>query len=249
LTPFAQALATEGFLWLFLAVLVAGIVRGFTGFGSALVYLPIAGIFLPPTWVIASMIGFSMIGPLPLIPRALREVDKSEVLRIGAAAWLGVPLGVYFLTRLDPEAFRWLVSLVALVTLVLLASGWRYRGAVPVALGAFAGFMGGFLGGFVGIGGPPVILLYLGSRRAIAKIRAVILLYLVMMDFAVVAVFFARDLIPLQAFLVGILLGPGYLVGGMIGQRLFDPRYERLFRGLAYGIILLALVTGLPVFD
>ncbi len=245
----SAALATEGLVWLGLAVLAAGMVRGFTGFGSALVYLPIAGMFLPPAWVIASMIGFSMIGPLPLIPRALREVDSGEVLRIGMAAWLGVPLGVFFLTRLEPEGFRWLVSLVALITLVLLASGWRYKGEVPVPLGMGAGFAGGFLGGFVGLGGPPVILLYLGSRRAVAKIRAVILLYLVMMDFAVVAVFFLRDLIPLQAFLIGLLLGAPYLIGGMIGQWLFDPRHEKLFRGLAYGIILLALLTGLPLFD
>ncbi len=245
----SAALATEGFGWLALAVLLAGLVRGFTGFGSALVYLPIGAMFLPPTWVIASMIGFSIIGPIPLIPRALAEVNKGEVLRIGMAAWLGVPLGVFLLTRLEPEGFRWLVSSVALITLLLLASGWRYKGEVPIALGMGAGFAGGFLGGFVGLGGPPVILLYLGSQRAVAGIRAIILLYLVMMDFAVVTVFYVGDLIPLQAFLIGVLLGPFYLMGGIIGQWFFDPKHEALFRALAYGIILLALLTGLPVFD
>ena len=224
-------------------------VRGFTGFGSALVYLPVAGIFLPPTWVIATMISFSMFGPLPLLPRALRDAHKPEAARLALGAAVGIPIGVWFLTLLDPTVFRWLVSIVAVVTLGLLASGWRYSGVVSPMLAAITGFISGVLGGFVGLAGPPVILLYLSGRRAVSEIRAVILLFLFATDVVVMLTFLIRDLISLEAFLIGVLLVPSYLIGGLLGQKLFDPRHERLFRGLAYAIILLAAITGLPVFD
>ena len=245
----SAALATEGLAWLALTVLLAGKGRGFTGFGSALVYLPIAAIFLPPTWVIGTMIAFSMFGPLPLMPRALREANKAEVVRLAVAGAFGIPLGVYLLTQLDAEVFRWLVSGVAVVTLGLLASGWRYHGEVTPVLGLATGFVSGVLGGFVGLAGPPVILLYLSGRKAVAEIRAVILLFLFTTDVVVMVTFLLRDLITLEAFFIGLLLVPSYMIGGLLGQKLFDPARERLFRGLAYAIILLAAVTGLPVFD
>ncbi|MBL1436380.1 MAG: sulfite exporter TauE/SafE family protein [Rhodobacteraceae bacterium] len=243
------ALATEGLAWLALAVLVAGIVRGFSGFGSALVYLPIAGIFLPPTWVIATTMVFSIIGPLPLVPRAWAQAPMREVARLAIAGAVAVPLGVVLLIRLEPEAFRWLVSLVAVGTLGLLASGGRYRGEVSAIMGAGTGFLSGLMGGFIGLPGPPVILLYMSGQKAVAEIRAAILLFLFMIDVVVLATLLVRGLVTAEAAVIGLLLVPSYMLGGLIGQRLFNPARERLFRGVAYGIILLAAVAGLPIFD
>ena len=242
------ALATEGLAWLALAVLVAGVVRGFSGFGSALVYLPIAGIFLPPTWVIATMISFSIFGPLPLLPHAWRVADKGEVLRLSLAGAVGIPLGVFLLTKLEPAAFRWIVSAVSVGTLLALASGWRYKGAVTPVMGLGTGFLSGLMGGFIGLAGPPVILLYLSGRTAVAEIRAVILLYLFTTDFVVMLSFYLRELITLEAFFIGLLLVPSYMLGGLLGKRLFNPARERMFRVVAYGIILLAALAGLPIY-
>jgi uncharacterized membrane protein YfcA len=243
------ALATEGLYWLALAVLIAGIVRGFTGFGSALVYLPVAAIFLPPAWVIVTMVSFSMFGPLPLLPRALREANKAEVLRLAVAGMVGIPIGVYLLTKLDPVAFRWIISGVSAVTLGVLVTGWRHSGQVTPKFSVIAGFVSGLMGGFVGLAGPPIILLYLSGRKAISEIRAVILLYLFTTDIVVMTTFLLRDLVTMEAFLVGVLLVPSYMLGGLLGQRLFSPKREALFRALAYGIILLAALVGLPVFS
>ncbi|NOR62394.1 MAG: TSUP family transporter [Rhodobacteraceae bacterium] len=243
------ALATEGLVWLALAVLVAGIVRGFTGFGSALVYLPIAGIFLPPTWVVATAVTFSIFGPLPLMPQAWQQADKREVARLAIAAAAAIPLGVMLLAGLDPLVFRWVISGVAVATLLVLASGWRYAGAVSAPLGLATGFVSGLMGGFVGLPGPPAILLYLSGQKKAAEIRAVILLFLFTTDVVVLGVLWLQGLVTAEAFWVGVLLVPSYMAGGLIGKRLFDPTHERLFRGVAYGIILLAAVTGLPVFD
>lgn len=249
MSALAQALATEGLAWLALTVLLGGVVRGFTGFGSALVYLPVAAIYLPPTWVIATTVAFSMVGPLPLLPRAWREADKAAVLRLALAGAVGIPLGVWLLTNLAPEAFRWLVSIVAVVTLALLASGWRYNAAIGPALSAGTGFISGVMGGFIGLPGPPVILLYLSGRKAVSEIRAVILLFLFSTDVVVLLTFLLRGLVSAEALLIGGLLVPSYMIGSLIGQKLFNPAHERLFRGLAYSIILLAAIIGLPLFD
>ena len=42
---FGSSFGSDGFYWIFTAALVAGVVRGFSGFGSAMVFLPVAGQF------------------------------------------------------------------------------------------------------------------------------------------------------------------------------------------------------------
>src|SRR6056297_2600857 len=110
---FAQALATQGLPFILAAYLAAGVVRGFTGFGTALIVVPVAGIFLGPAEIIL-MIGFSgVLSNLILIPDAWRHVDRGEVGLLSAAALLGVPVGIWLLTRIDPSAIRWIVAVVA----------------------------------------------------------------------------------------------------------------------------------------
>ena len=43
-----QGLATPGLIWLLFTIGLAGIVRGFSGFGTALIFVPVANIFLEP---------------------------------------------------------------------------------------------------------------------------------------------------------------------------------------------------------
>jgi uncharacterized membrane protein YfcA len=67
MTLVAEAIATDGLWLLVITALVAGLVRGFSGFGTAMVYLPIAGQILSPfealtTLMIMDLILCRMIG-------------------------------------------------------------------------------------------------------------------------------------------------------------------------------------------
>lgn len=44
----AALFATDGLIYFCFAYFAAGVVRGFTGFGTALIVVPVAGIFLAP---------------------------------------------------------------------------------------------------------------------------------------------------------------------------------------------------------
>ena len=150
----ATALATSGLVWLLLTIAAAGIVRGFTGFGTALIFVPVAGIFLEPQIVIALITLTGVASTAALLPRAWGQADRREVGTMGLAALVTVPLGLWLLTLLDREAVRWIVAGVAAVTLTALIAGWRYRGkvAMPGLLGI--GAAAGGIGGLTGADGP-----------------------------------------------------------------------------------------------
>ena len=142
----SQALAQPGLIWLLGAALVAGLVRGFSGFGTAMVYLPVAGTFLDPFAALTTLLVMDLIGPLPNVPRALRDRHPGDMSRLTLGLIIALPIGVLVLTQVPVEAFRYGVSLIALALLVLLISGYRYRGALTPRLITGTGMLGRFPG-------------------------------------------------------------------------------------------------------
>ena len=81
-------------------------------------------------------------------------------------ALIGVPIGTYFLSRLDPVTTRWIISGFVFALLLLLLSGWRYRGKDHAALSVGIGGLSGFCSGLAQTGGPPIVGYWLGRPIA-----------------------------------------------------------------------------------
>ncbi|WP_299149470.1 sulfite exporter TauE/SafE family protein [uncultured Tateyamaria sp.] len=243
------ALALPGLWWLVCAITAAGLVRGFTGFGSAMIIMPAASSVLDPFAALAFLTVVEFWGPLPNLRAAWREGVPAEAARLLAGAAIGLPLGLWALSMLDPAVFGWSVSVIVLVLLVLVMSGWRYGGTLSRSMISGVGGLGGLLGGIAGVPGPPVIMLYMASALPIAVIRANFLLYLLGIDLMMIAVFLAFGLLDPLAITVGLLCVPLYMGANMLGARLFDPQAERLFRAVAYIVIAASAVLGLPVWE
>ena len=243
------ALGTPGLVLLMLAIGVAGIVRGFTGFGTALIFVPVAGIFLPPAVVIGVIVVTGIFSTGALLPRAWGQASRAEVGLLALAALVTVPLGIWLLEQLDALTIRWIVAIVAGLTLTALVSGWRFSGRVSRPGLAGIGGAAGVVGGLTGLTGPVVILFYLAGQSAAQTVRANTILFLAALDVVIVVNLFLRGAIASETVWLALILGVPYFTTTMIGQSLFDPHRERLYRWAAYGVIGLAVVTGLPLWE
>lgn len=243
----ATALATDGLIWLVLAVFVAGLVRGFAGFGSAMIIMPVASSVLAPVEAVIFLICAELVGPLPNAPAAWRDGTPREVGLLVLGAILALPIGVWALTSMDPTAFGWVVSVLVFTLLALTVSGWRLKGALTQRLIVATGAVGGFMTGFAGIPGPPVIMLYMASKLPVKVIRANFLLYLVGLDLVLFPFLWAVGLMNWPIAFLGVLVGVPNLIANMLGARLFNPSAERLFRNVAYLVIAASAIIGLPL--
>lgn len=232
-----------------LIAFVSGLARGFSGFGSALIFMPLASSIAAPRLVVVLLLIIDTIGAAPLLPNAWKEADRKATVVIVLGALIGVPTGTYFLTRLDPVTTRWIISIFVAALLVLLLSGWRYRGRDHVALSAGIGALSGFCSGLAQTGGPPIVGYWLGRPVASEIARANILLFFGASDFFSVVSYALTGLITLDAIKLSLVVGPVYAIAIKCGASLFGRASEALFRGICYALIATAVIIGLPALD
>lgn len=241
------ALSMDGLIWLVLAVFIAGLVRGFAGFGSAMIIMPVATSILPPIEAVIFLVAAELLGPLPNLPAAWRDGRPRDVCILMVGAVIALPIGILCLSLINPQIFGWIISAAVIVLLILTMSGWRYKGILTRGLTILSGALGGFMTGFAGIPGPPVIMLYMASQLPIGIIRANFLLYLLAIDLFLFLVLSLSGLMVWKIALLGLLVGIPNLIANVIGARLFDPQAEQVFRNVAYVVIACSVIIGLPL--
>ena len=228
---------------------VAGTSRGFSGFGSALIFMPLASSLAAPRLVAALLLIIDFVAAAPLLPNAWKQADRKATAVIVSGALIGVPLGTYFLSRLDPVTTRWIISGFVFALLLLLMSGWRYRGKDHVALSVGIGGLSGFGSGLAQTGGPPIVGYWLGRPVAAAVARANILLFFGASDLFSAVSYAVTGLITPDAIAFSFLVGPVYGIGVWFGASLFGRASEKLFRAICYALIAAAVIIGLPALD
>jgi len=152
--------------------MIAGIVRGFAGFGSGLILMPVASALIEPKLAVAVFLATDFVASAPLIPPAMRRCDWASVLPTAALAIIFIPSGVFALVHSDPVVVRWGISILTILMLALLVSGWRYPGKPYFAASLGVGAASGFLSGISQIAGPPIVTYWMSGPFPVATIRA-----------------------------------------------------------------------------
>jgi uncharacterized membrane protein YfcA len=234
---------STSFLIAALVAMIAGMVRGFAGFGAAMVMTPVFSALYGPEVGIVLCLLLEIVVALPLLPRAVQHVDWHRIGLLLLAAIFGAPLGNFVLTKVAPEPMRWAISGIVLSAVVMLASGWRFTGKPRPATTLATGAVSGFLNGLSGMAGPPIAFYYLAGADAAVKVRANLTTYFVFVDLVTASLFFARDLVGWHTGVQGLFLAPAVVVGGMLGERLFPLASEGFYRRLAL-VLLVAVAIG-----
>jgi uncharacterized membrane protein YfcA len=109
--------------------------------------------------------------------------------------------------------------------------------------------MSGLLSGVAQMGGPPIILYWLGSASKAGVVRANVVLFFAVSTAMTTGIYAASGLLPFALVGLVALTGPAYGMGIWIGSRMFRLANERTFRRLCYALIALAALIGMPLFD
>ena len=231
------------------AVLAAYTIFGMTGFGSAVIAVPILVHFVPLTFAVPLVLLLDLVATLTVGALNWRLVDRAELLRLLPFMLVGIAAGVMVLVSVEP---RWL--LLALGIFVLANAMWNLVRTVPAgrvsALWSLpAGVAGGVFSALFGTGGP-IYTTYLVRRVEVASFRATISCIILMSALVRLVTFGSTGLIQQPGLLPHWLwLLPVCALGVFAGSRLharLAPAHVRraLFALLAVsgaGVIVRAL--------
>lgn len=231
------------------AALLSGLAKGFSGFGAALVFMPLASAAVGPVAAAPILIVIDCITSLPLARVGWTLADRRAVARIGLAAGLGLPVGIYILMSADQTLIRWAISLLCLASVLLLIFGWRFDGRPKGFVTVVTGLVSGMFHGIAQISGPPVLLLWIAEGHAKEKIRANALLYFACLTCVTFIAFIAIGISTWANTVQSLILLPIYAGGLLIGALLFRRTSDRYFRAISYSLIVAAAIAGLPALD
>jgi len=249
---FAEAIADRRLIAAAAISALAGLVRGFSGFGGAMIYMPLVAAIYDPRIAAVTILAVDFLCSTPFALPEVRRCNWREVWPISIAMAIGVPFGTWLLLTLDPIVLRWGIAIVVLSLLPPLAVGWRFHGEprIPVTVGV--GLFAGVSAGAVQIAGPPVILYWLsrvGQAGSAVSVRANIMVFFILCGVVLVAVYAWQGLFTAQTLALSLLLGMPYIAGVASGSFFFRSASDRLYRGIAYAIIALAALLSIPLFD
>ena len=101
---FINVLTDSSFIAAAVVAITAGVVRGFSGFGAALIYVPLTASIYTPQVAVASFVLIDFICIVPYAVRAIPKCHGRELFPAYAAAFALVPLGT--LAQVDAEPDR-----------------------------------------------------------------------------------------------------------------------------------------------
>jgi uncharacterized membrane protein YfcA len=239
-----ETVLTAGLLVQAMVALAAGLVRGFSGFGAALILAPGFTLVMAPREAVVLTVLLNSSAIAQLLFPALRQTRWREVGPMGAAAMIAIPVGSLLLIGLDGAVIRRAIGGIVLGFSVSMLTGWRYRGPRGLPVNLLVGTLGGLLTGAAAVGGPPIILYFLSSDRPMAENRASFISFFAVIQLAAVPVFLWEGLVTGELVARTVLLLPAFLVATHVGARLFTGASDRLARRLALGaLVLIGLAT------
>ncbi len=224
---------------LWLAVLVAAVLRSFTGFGFGLAAVPIFVLFMPPTEAVVLSTSLTFAISLISVKTYWGVYPARSLSPMLAFALVGTALGVLVLDRLDIRQFQLLVGIAVIVTCLLLTRcrPRRRRSGGPVS--GLVGLLSGLLNGAFAMPGPPVIVYAMATQMDPARSRSLLMTFF-LFSTAMALVFYALAgfFTPATPWLFGLAF-PAILAGDRLGYLLFRRFADRIYRQVALALLLL----------
>lgn len=223
------------------AAFAAGTISGLTGFGLALISVPILLFVYEPRTVVLLTTVMSIVICADVVRDSFRDADRKIVAALIPPSFVGVVMGAEILRLVDPLYIRLFVGAVVVFSAGLLLREIRLPGAKTRWGTLVSGWTSGALSTSTGLAAPPIVLLLDSRNYAKHSFRGSSALYFLFMSVFGLVVLFVRGLVEPSDVPVSIILIPAAILGKILGTAILKRVSETSFRKLT---LLFTFVTG-----
>ncbi|MDF2958874.1 MAG: hypothetical protein K0S39_609 [Paenibacillus sp.] len=230
-------------------ILFAGFVQGVTGFGFALIAVPLLSKIIPLQSVVPIIVLFSFFTNIVILLKSKAYVQFKRIWLLTVSSIFAAPLGTYILVAVRPDLIKIISGIVITGFAFILLKGYKFAvknektALIPV------GFTSGLLNGSISFSGPPVVLFL--SNQGVDKnvFRANLTAYSSILNLVTLGFFFAGGLMNREVLVFSVWFVAAMLVGVLLGIKAVTVINDSLFRKLTLILIIIAgvwtLLSGL----
>jgi uncharacterized protein len=228
------------FLLVALVVGAGAVAQAVSGFGFALLTVPLLAVLLGPKTAVVTdnVVGIGLVSLMVL--RNRHGVERRTVVRVSVAAILAMPLGLLILTEVDARVLTGVIGVTVLALTAALVKGLTLpdRDITDVS----SGFISGLLATSTGTNGPPLVIAFQGKRLEPTVFRATLAAAFFVQSVATLVAFTASGKVTSEVLRAALAGYPGVVVGVLAGERLARRIDRRQFR-----IVVLAMLVASAV--
>jgi uncharacterized membrane protein YfcA len=222
-----------------LIIFLAFLTRALTGFGSALISVPLLALLFDLKFVVplesVLEVGFTLL----LIRKVYPDIHRPTLLPMIGGAILGTLLGTYILRTLGDVFLKRALGVFILLFAIYFWKEDRTERSKTLSAywGILAGTGGGVLGGLFGTSGPPFVA-YLAYKLKEKDVLRATLIGMFAVDYTWrTAVFAFSGLISADLLFFALCLAPALVLGTILGQVIHLRITERQFRTTVAGVL------------
>ena len=232
-------------LFLVAAVLLAGVVRGFAGFGLTAVVVASSATILTPKELIPVCWMLEATATALIVRGGLKEADKKVGIGLTMGSIVGMPIGLALTLALPADGSKLTaLSLVLVLALVQMANVRIAILATNTGLYG-SGVLGGIAYGLAGLGGMAVSLYVLASGRPAPAMRGSMILYMVFSALTAPFMLVFFGLLTEQSLIRGAALMIPAAMGALLGARFFTPESAKYYRPFCLTLLIVLSSAGI----
>ncbi len=238
-------LSQQQFLFVAAACFLAGVVRGFSGFGlSALVMAALASMIAPVELIPVCYILEGVAG-LMMFRGGVRDADMPTVWTLAICSAIGAPLGLLATVTVPVETSKMIA--LGVVLCLTLAQLFKVNAAfLDTKPGLYVtGFVAGIVTGLASVGGLVIALYVLASKSEPKTIRGTLAMFLFLTMFTSIIYLLAYDVMNMLAVMRGVVFTPLVIAGVLIGTWFFRPSLQGFYKRFCLLLLVSLALIGL----
>ncbi len=232
-----QILGTAGIF------LTAAAIQSVTGFGFALVAVPLLALLLDPAPAVVSTTVVSLLISAAVIREDRHHIRWRDAGVVSVAGLAAMPLGLWVLTAVSAQALTAWIAVVLLLSTALVARGLQLPSgrATEVAVGATSGV----LLTSTGMNGPPLVVAFQAQRMPPRPFRGTLSAVFLVEGVAAVALLGIGGQLTSTALTAAAVGIPMLVVGWLVGNRWFHKLDPEIFRAFVLWLLVASAVVAL----
>jgi uncharacterized membrane protein YfcA len=230
---------TEGVITLLILALASALQAG-TGFGFALMAIPVLSMSVNPVDAIAIVALAGGVMTAHASYRDRKYVDAAVTMRFCIGSLVGLPIGLGLLLLMTETAITAMIGLVVLVSVGAIHFGAHLPNNAPAHW--TAGALSGAMMTSTGINGPPLVLTLHAMQLAQRPFRAALSVAFTFQRVMTLILFVLTDALSAHAVWLSLLGIPAILLGWELGNRVFHRLDATRFKRVVEVLLVLSAV-------